>query len=148
MTATATSTRVPAHPQPATTGGRPVPPTMPPRGESDVAKVTQDARRPSIASLIAAKQAYAEVKAEIAGMPADQARATVANHLHCPNDTVSGIKIGPLLKSIRFIGEPKMLRILRDAGWPDIAISERKTVGELTERQRLGIARELTKGIR
>jgi protein required for attachment to host cells len=128
------------------TGGRPALP-QDRRGESATVDATQDARRPStpISLLNERRAAYSAVKAEIAAMPADQARGTVANHLTCPNDTVAGIKVGPLLKSIRFIAEPKMLRILRAAGTQGV---ERKTVGELTERQRRAIALELWRGVK
>lgn len=146
MSGTATNPRPATSPLSLPTGGRPHPP-LPgrPSGESSVG-AAGDARRPPPISLLNERRAaYSAVKAEIAAMPADQARTTVANHLTCPNDTVAGIKVGPLLKSIRFIAEPKMLRILRAAGTQGV---ERKTVGELTERQRRAIAHELWRGIK
>jgi hypothetical protein len=100
---------------------------------------------------VAKRLAYYKVKTEIALMPADHGRVAVANHLRCPNDTVKGIEIGRLLGAIYRVGDYTIISLLARVsialGAPR-PISERKRIGELTDRQRRAIADELLEGVR
>jgi hypothetical protein len=106
----------------------------------------------ALTALAASKRhAYCQVKAEIASMSADRGRVAVANHLRCPNDTVAGLEIGRLLGAIRRVGDHTVISLLARVGIALGAprpISERKRIGELTDRQRNAIADALMKGIR
>jgi hypothetical protein len=90
--------------------------------------------------------AYSKIKATIAALPAENGRATVANHLRLPNDTVAGMRLDYLLLAIHRMGRAVMVRVLAGAaaelGGP---VRENRRVGELTDRQRNALADELTR---
>lgn len=130
------------------TGGHPHTPSSG-RTSRNTAGATGDARRPSPQVIEAGRRgrdrrvAFAKVKAEVAAHSYDRGRIVVANHLRCPNDTVAGMRIGQLLMAIRFVGEPRMLRVLAKAG----VRSAQSKVGGLTDRQRREIAVQLERGV-
>jgi len=114
--------------------------------------VTRDARRPSkpqnIEALESAQRrrlAFSAIRRQIEAMPADQGRATVANHLRVPNDTVAAMRLDYMLRSIHRVGRAVMLRLLQAAAFrPGGPVRENARIGELTARQRNVIADELT----
>ena len=81
----------------------------------------------------------AAVKREIASVPTTHgSRACAARHLEDPEDALLGMAVSELLEACRRNGRLTMLRLLRNQ-----RIGELRKIGELTDRQRLALAREL-----
>lgn len=77
--------------------------------------------------------ARADLKRELAKQPGlAEAGARAAALIELPSPEIAGMQVGRLLRSCRGIGPSKVRRVLLASG----VLSDSRTVGELTERQR------------